>query len=159
MKITDRMADHAHGIFFGGNWTSVTLQDILTDLTFEEATKQVHQLNTIASLTYHVGYFVHELQKMINGAPLEAKDKLSWEGPEVNSEATWQQLREEVLGNAAHLVTAIRSMPENRTWEFLGDEKYGDFYYNIHGIIEHSHYHLGQMAVIKKMIRQDTIVS
>jgi hypothetical protein len=29
-------------------------------------------------------------------------------------------------------------------------EKYGNYYRNIHGIIEHIHYHLGQIVLIEK---------
>jgi len=32
------------------------------------------------------------------------------------------------------------------------EEKYGNYYRNFHGIIEHCHYHLGQIVLIKKML-------
>jgi hypothetical protein len=34
------------------------------------------------------------------------------------------------------------------------DEKYGTLLRNIEGVIEHSYYHLGQIALIRKMITQ-----
>ena len=42
--------------------------------------------------------------------------------------------------------------------DFLGDfviPKYGTYARNIHGMIEHAHYHLGQIALIKKMIQSN----
>ena len=39
-----------------------------------------------------------------------------------------------------------------RAKEFF-HEKYGNYYRNLHGVIEHAHYHLGQIALIKKMFQ------
>jgi hypothetical protein len=46
----------------------------------------------------------------------------------------------------------IEQMPESRLWENIS-EKYGSFYRNIQGVIEHNHYHLGQIVILKKIIR------
>ncbi len=35
------------------------------------------------------------------------------------------------------------------------DEKYGSYYRNLQGTIEHSHYHLGQLVLVKKILRQE----
>ena len=43
-------------------------------------------------------------------------------------------------------------MPEERFFEDMADPKYGSWYRNIHGIIEHAHYHLGQIVLLKKLI-------
>ncbi len=48
----------------------------------------------------------------------------------------------------------IEQLPESKLWETFSDEKYGNYYRNIHGIIEHSHYHLGQIVLIKKILLQ-----
>jgi hypothetical protein len=43
-------------------------------------------------------------------------------------------------------------LPENKLEEVFDDKKYGNYYRNITGIIEHNHYHLGQIVLIKKII-------
>jgi hypothetical protein len=48
----------------------------------------------------------------------------------------------------------IEQLPETKLWEDFWGEKYGNFYRNFHGIIEHGHYHLGQIVLIKKIIQQ-----
>ena len=47
----------------------------------------------------------------------------------------------------------LEKLPENRLWENIADPKYGDYYRNIQGIIEHNHYHLGQIALMKKIVK------
>lgn len=43
-------------VYFGGNWTSVNMEETLADVNWQEATTQVHSFNTIASLVYHINY-------------------------------------------------------------------------------------------------------
>jgi hypothetical protein len=56
--------------------------------------------------------------------------------------------------DAENFDNAIEQLPEHMLWENLSDEKYGNYYRNIHGIIEHTHYHLGQIVLIKKILLQ-----
>jgi hypothetical protein len=152
MELTDRLAKHAHEVFFGNNWTSSNLKEHLSDVTWEQAVTKVRTLNTIASLVYHINYYVSQLVKMLHGAPLEAIDMLSFELPPIECSSDWKQLLEKNWADADDLVQTIKGIPESRLWEYLGEEKYGDFYYNILGIIEHTHYHLGQIVLIKKLL-------
>lgn len=46
----------------------------------------------------------------------------------------------------------IEQLPDSRLEEIFSQEKYGTFHRNLFGIIEHAHYHLGQIVVIKKML-------
>ncbi|NIG55928.1 hypothetical protein [Chitinophaga sp. Cy-1792] len=154
MNLTERLAEHVQGIFSGGNWTAVSIQQTLSDLSFEEATRQLPQFNSIALLTFHIGYYIKELRMMIDGAPLEAQDKLSWEMQPMHAAWQWDMLRNDTVHQGELLAKYVKEMPETRLWEYLGEKQYGDFYHNIHGIIEHTHYHLGQIVIIKKMIRQ-----
>ncbi len=48
----------------------------------------------------------------------------------------------------------MEQLPEHKLWEDFTDKKYGNYYRNFHGIIEHSHYHLGQIVLIKKILLQ-----
>jgi len=50
----------------------------------------------------------------------------------------------------------IEQLPEAKLGEIFSEEKYGTYYRNIHGIIEHTHYHLGQIVLIKKILLQST---
>jgi hypothetical protein len=157
MKLTERLANNVNGVFFGGNWTSANMKEHLADVTWRQATTRVQTLNTIALLVYHINYYVSELVKMLHGSPLDARDKLSFELPPVESESDWKRLVEKVFTNAESLERTIKELPESRLWEYLGEEKYGDFFFNIIGVVEHTHYHLGQIVLIKKILNSPYI--
>lgn len=46
----------------------------------------------------------------------------------------------------------IEQLPESQLWETFADEKYGNYYRNLHGAIEYAHYHLGQIVLVKKLL-------
>jgi hypothetical protein len=52
-----------------------------------------------------------------------------------------------------YFFTRISELPETILWENFTSEKYGNYYRNLQGIIEHTHYHLGQIVIIKKMLK------
>lgn len=153
LSLPKHIAKHFREVHFGGNWTTSNLRDQLKDVTWQQATTQVYALNTIATLLNHISYYVPILVKVLEGGPLEGKDELSFAHPPINSEEDWRKMVETALGNAERLAGLMEQVPESRLWEDFTDKKYGIYYRHLHGIIEHTHYHLGQIAVIKKIIQ------
>jgi hypothetical protein len=153
MVLTAQIAKHFREIHFGGNWTWSNMKDVLSDVTWEQATTKVHDFNTIVALTYHVNYFVDAALKVLEGKPLDAHDKFSFDHPPVGSAEDWQKLLDKVWADAEKFSVLVEQLPESKLWEDFTDPKYGNYYRNLHGIIEHMHYHLGQIALIKKLVQ------
>lgn len=116
----------------------------------------MHTCNTIATLAYHIHYYVLAITDVLEGRPLTAKDSLSFTHPPINSEADWQQMQAKMWAEVTHLIQLIEQLPDSRFTENFAGEKYGNWYRNLHGLIEHTHYHLGQIALLKKIIAQTT---
>lgn len=152
MNLTIQLAKHLRDVHFGGNWTTSNLKDNLADVNWKQATTQVHSFNTIATLVYHVNYYISAVLKVLQGEPLEASDKYSFDLPAIISQTDWENLLDKTFADAETFTLLIEQLPEHILWENFTDEKYGTYYRNIQGIIEHTHYHLGQIALIKKII-------
>ena len=152
--LTSQIAKHFRDVHFGGNWTVSNLKDNLADVTWQQATAKVHDFNTIATLVFHIGYFVGALLMVLRGEPLNANDKYSFDHPPINSQEDWEKFLEGIFANAEEAARLIEALPEEKLFEDFYDAKYGNYYRNIHGIIEHTHYHLGQIALIKKLVRE-----
>lgn len=155
MKLSEQIAKHFREVHFGGNWTVSSLKEVLEGVSWEEAKVKVGNFNTILTLVYHTHYFVHALLTVLEGKPLQANDKFSFDHPPVNSAADWNHLLDTVWTEAEKAAALIEQLPEDEFWAVFSDKKYGNYYRNIHGIIEHTHYHLGQIALIKKIIQQE----
>jgi hypothetical protein len=154
MNLTAQIAKHLRTVYFGGNWTSVNLKDALADVTWQQATTQVYSLNTIATLVYHTNYYISAVSKVLQGEPLNAKDKYSFDHPPIRSREDWKILLDKTWEDVENFASLIEQLPESRLEETFVDEKYGNYYRNLHGIIEHIHYHLGQIVLIKKVLSQ-----
>lgn len=153
MTSAQQLAKHFRDVFFGGNWTWVNLKETVADITWQQATEKIQSLNTIAALVFHINYYVAAILNVLQGDPLDAHDKYSFDVPAIQSEDEWQQLLTQTFDNAEQLTVLIEQLPESRLNEIFADEKYGTYYRNLMGVTEHTHYHLGQIALLKK-IRQ-----
>lgn len=152
MNLAKQSAKHFRDVHFGGNWTSVNLKDTLKDITWQQATIQIGSLNTIARLVFHCNYYVSIVMKVLEGGELIGSDKFSFDCPPINSQEDWEQLVLKSLTEAEQFAKLVEQMPESKMWETFSDEKYGNYYRNLHGIIEHTHYHLGQIVLVKKLL-------
>lgn len=155
MNLSKQIAQQFKAVHFGGNWTDVNLKDTLEGLNYKQATQKVFTFNTVAALAYHINYYVHIVMKVLEGQSLDGSDKFSFNVPEINSEAEWEALKNRAFSEAEKFSALIEKIPENKYEEIFAEEKYGNYYKNIHGIIEHCHYHLGQIVLIKKIILEN----
>ncbi len=152
MNLSVETAKHFRDVHFGGNWTSVSLKETLADVSWQQAVTKVHSFNTIAVLVYHTNYYVSAVLKVLQGEALNASDTFSFDLPPIQSETDWKNLLNKTWADAERFASLLEQLPESRFGEVFTDKKYGTYYRNMHGIIEHIHYHLGQIVVIKKLI-------
>lgn len=132
----------------------MNLKDTLADVSWQEATTKFSTLNTIAVLVFHINYYVQGVMAFLQGNPLTIKDKFSFNLPPVQSESDWEDLRNKLFADANQFAMLIEQLPDNKLEETFFEEKYGTYGRNLLGIIEHTHYHLGQIVLIKKLLRQ-----
>jgi hypothetical protein len=154
MSLSYQIAKHFREVYFGGNWTTSNLKEILQDITWQQATTVIGSFNTLATLTYHMSYYVVAMRQVLEGKPLESKDAYSFDHPTIESEKDWQEMVNQIWKDVEDCASLIEQLPDNVMWENFTDEKYGIYYRNISGIIEHSHYHLGQIAMLKKWLNE-----
>jgi len=154
MNVAEQIAKQLRAVYFGGNWTGVNVKDTLKNVTWEQATTKVYSFNTIATLVFHTSYYINTVTKVLHGEPLNSKDEESFIHAPILSQQEWENLLNKTYADVESFATLIEQLPENKLWETFVAEKYGNYYRNLTGIIEHSHYHLGQIVLIKKMVEQ-----
>lgn len=152
MNLANQLAKHLRDVHFGGNWTVSDLKKTLSDVTYEQATTQVDLLHTIAALTHHMTYYVDVLITVLEENRLTGKDELSWQLPPIESELDWIGMQQQIWDKAEKAALLIEQLPDAQLTKDFIDPKYGTVYRNIAGIVEHLHYHLGQIVLIKKLL-------
>lgn len=152
MNVTTQIAKLLRSVYFGGNWCDVNLKDTLAGITWQQATTEVHSFNTIAVLVYHMNYYVVAVLKVLQEEPLDAHDKYSFDCPPIRSQHDWKNLLDQFWSDGEKFISLVEQLPDNKLDETFVHEKYGNYYRNLHGVIEHCHYHLGQIVLIKKIV-------
>lgn len=155
MNTPKLIAKNIRDFYNGGNWTGVNLKETLKDVTWEQAITKVDSLNTIAMLVFHINYYVNAVLGVLQNGPLKASDKYSFDMQPVTSDDDWQKLVADVFSQAEVLASHIEKLDENKLGEVFAEEQYGTYFRNLMGVVEHAHYHLGQIVIIKKLIAEE----
>ena len=157
METTRQIAAHFRQVFTGGNWTTVNVHDALAGITWQQAKTSIASLHSIAELSFHIHFFVAAVLKVFDGGPLDAHDRFSFDCPPIESAEDWNQLRNRITADAARLGEHIERMPQDKLWETFQEDKYGNTCRNLMGLIEHTHYHLGQIVIMRKLLDADAV--
>ncbi|NND62674.1 MAG: DUF1572 domain-containing protein [Flavobacteriaceae bacterium] len=154
MNTSAHIAKNLREVYLSGNWTASNLKSQLKDVNWKEATTQYSNLNSIATLVHHMTYYVTAVAAVLKGGVLNAKDELSFDHPPIENETDWQAFLTNIFNEVEGFADLVEQLPESKLWETFEDDKYGNYYRNLQGIVEHCHYHLGQIAIIKKLLKE-----
>lgn len=155
MKRNLAMANRLREVLLNGKWIANTnFKEQILSVSWRQAIQKLDNLNTIALLTFHINYYLAGLINVFKGGKLEIRDKYSFDLPEIRSEKEWDTLVSDFLRNAEMFASEVEEMDERLLDQPFVDEKYGSYWRNIEGVIEHSYYHLGQVSLIRKMIQK-----
>jgi len=151
MNTTAHIAKHIQEVFFGGNWTASCLQKQLADVDYQKANKEFNSCNSILKLTYHIAYYLIPLLQVLKGSAFDAHDKFSFDHLIIDSQDAWIAMQDQIWKDVHELISLVESLPDEILDKPFFDKKYGTYYRNLSGFIEHTHYHLGQIAILKKI--------
>jgi len=154
MTLSAQMAEQFREVALRGTWIATNFKAELSEVDWKQATTKIGDLNTIAALSFHINYYVAGVLQVLEGGALDIRDKYSFDQPPIESEADWQQLLDKMWSDAERFAEAVEKLPEATLFAGFVDEKYGNYFRNIQGMIEHSYYHLGQIVLLKKLLSQ-----
>jgi len=142
-------------VYLSGTWVvNTNLKAELLDTTLEEAQYKVSSLNTIEALAFHLNYYVEGVMRVLKGGSLDIRDKFSFDYTPAKSSREWEEQKEKVFANLVAFADQLAAMSAEQLESDFTNPKYGTYYRNIQVMIEHGYYHLGQIVIMKKMIRE-----
>lgn len=154
MKLNEYLANRFKEVFTEGKWVVGTnFKEQIFDLDWNHAIKKVDDFNTIADLTFHIHYYIAGVAEVLEGGTLDIKDTFSFDSPPINSEQDWVNLVNRFCSDSERFINLVENMTSEKLLSDFVDEKYGTYYRNIDVMIEHAYYHLGQIILIKKRIK------
>lgn len=154
MSSVSQLAKRFREVMLDGLWIANTnFKAQLSDVTWEQAVIRVGSLNSIAMLTFHIDYYIAGIISVFEGGTLDIKDQYSFDLPPIESQEQWEALLQKLLTDSGRLAELLEKIPDSKLDEVFVHEKYGTYQRNIDGMIEHAYYHLGQITLIKKLLK------
>jgi uncharacterized damage-inducible protein DinB len=152
MSETIRIAEQLRYAFTGEAWHGPAVYEILADVNAATAASHpIPNAHSIWELTLHVAAWERVALRRMAGHAATLTDEENFPNVTETSEAAWAKAIQVLKNSHAELLTAVSSMPDARLNERVPGKDY-DFYYMLHGVVQHALYHAGQMALLKKAI-------
>ena len=147
-----RIADQLRRAFAGDPWHGSPLRELLAEVEAGQArARPLASAHSIWELVLHIDAWVNAACEAARGVPMPKMVGTERDWPRVadGSAAAWAQTTNHLFQSTEHLAREIEGLGDARLAETVPGRAY-DFYYLFHGIVQHSLYHGGQIALLKK---------
>ena len=154
MTQSNQIAHQLRTLLQGNNWTGVSINELLAGVSWVDATYRLRELHSIATLVFHLDYYIEATVRVLRGQTLDASDKFSFDCPPIESDDDWRHLLQKTRDDIEQLANLVERLPDRCLSEVFVEERYGTYHRCLQGPIEHCYYHLGQIAIIKTLIEE-----
>lgn len=152
MSLSKVIAQHILDVTSGGNWTDVNIESVLKDISWKDAIEITNASpNSIASIVHHIWFYNEVIRKRIQGIKTEISIANGFDLQPITNEADWALLRDQTYASAVALASEVERLMDDMLFKPVLPG-YSTFYKTLHGLVEHTHYHLGQIVIIKNLI-------
>lgn len=145
-----RIEDQLKRSLEGEAWHGPALEELLGDVSAEQAAaKPLPAVHSIWEIVLHIIGDQRLVCERLQGKPTVLPAEEDWPLIRDESEAAWTGIKQELRDSTDRLRKAIRLVDESRLEEPIV-EGFSSTYVTLHGTVQHSLYHAGQIAILKK---------
>lgn len=151
-----RIAEQLRRAFEGKAWHGDSLRELLTDVQAGPAhARPLPKAHSIWEIVLHIGVWEQAAAGAIDGTPMPAfpwPKELDWPSVTDTSQNAWDKALERLFAGNQNLCRKIEGFGDDRLQNNIVPGRKYDFYILFHGIVQHSLYHAGQIALLKKQL-------
>lgn len=154
-----RIAELSSSVLEGHPWHASSVAGILRGITAAEArARPLKNGHTIIEIVLHMTSWVDEVRARLEGKPAGTPATGNWPSPSRVSRTDWADARKGLLAACRALDETVRRQQDTTLDRPVNDPRIptglgATVYATAHGIIHHTAYHAGQIALLKKAIR------
>jgi uncharacterized damage-inducible protein DinB len=152
MKETQRIINQFEYLYNGEPWIAVNILDTLENISAQQAANKIAaDHNSIWEITNHmISWRLNVLQR-VKGKTMVSPGNNYFEPVTDQSEAAWKNTLEQMKISQQEWIDFLKTFSED-DFEKIYPKNAMTYYENIHGIIQHDAYHLGQITLLSKLI-------
>jgi len=153
MREVERIADQLKRAHEGGAWHGPSIGELLADVSAEQAaSRPVEGAHSIWELVEHIEAWERAILRRLGGDPAQIYNtEEDWPPTRDASEDAWQQTRKKLADTDAALREASLRLDDAQLDEPIIAEM-SSRYVSLHGAVQHTLYHAGQIALVKKAL-------
>lgn len=152
MKETERIADQVKRAFEGEAWHGPSALETLQGITAQQADlRPFNNAHSIWEIALHILAWERACLRRLAGDRAELSDAEDWPPVTGADEQAWEQTKKELLQVSEELRSAILLLDDSRL-DVAIIVGLSTVYVTLHGVVQHSLYHTGQIAILKKAL-------
>jgi uncharacterized damage-inducible protein DinB len=158
MTEVERIADQLKRAVTGGAWHGAAIEEILAEITAEQAaTRPFNGAHNIWEIVLHISAWLQAGSRRLAGDRAQLADTEDWPAITDSSEQAWKEANTQITQAYVALSSAIGQLRDSSLDQPILEDM-SSVYVTLHGVIQHTLYHAGQIAILKKAIleRQTT---
>jgi uncharacterized damage-inducible protein DinB len=153
MKKQEQLGKLFSDLFDGTPWIDVNIMSTLDEITAKEAaTKPFPDFNSIWEIVNHMISWRDTVLKRLQGETIESPDDNYFSFIRDRSESAWKNTKERLRESQLQWLKTIRKMT-GKELDVRQESNPFSNYELAHGILQHDSYHLGQIRLVKKLVR------
>lgn len=155
MSEVERIVDQLNRAMTGEAWHGPALLEILDGITPGQASaRSITGAHSIWELTLHIGAWLKAGRLRLEGERAQLSDEEDWPAVPVVTETAWAETKAAIKESHEALRSAIARLTDSHLDQPILPGM-SSVYVTLHGVIQHSLYHAGQIALLKKTITEE----
>jgi uncharacterized damage-inducible protein DinB len=144
----ERIALELQLVYEGPSWLGPSVKHLLSNVGEGQAKrKPITEAHSIQELVLHMAAWLRIARERLSATELrDASDDENWPAATM----PWSDALSSLDVECSKLQKAIRVFPDDRLDEPAPAAEPQTFYVLLHGVIQHTAYHAGQIAMLKK---------
>ena len=159
MREAERLADLVERVVEGDPWHGSNVVSVLAGLSARDAAAHVLPgAHSIWELVVHMTGWTREVHARLDGAPAAEPAAGDWPAVDEVTPAAWQAAVATLVHSHRTLAAAIRAVDDRVLDSPVTDHRDAaagtglSRYLTLHGLVHHTTYHAGQIALLKRAI-------
>jgi uncharacterized damage-inducible protein DinB len=151
MRELDRIADELRRALIGGAWHGPALRDVLAGVDGTAASQLPPGAgHTIHQVVLHIAVWLDVVRRRLQGEAFEPTAQQDWPEDEMG-QLSWSDTLRQLDETAARLQDTVRTLSDDVLAREVVGQNY-DAYHMLHGVVQHTAYHTGQIALLKRLL-------
>lgn len=151
MSAIQRILNHYDGVLSGEPWHGDAIWQVLDGISPQQAAaRPIPDFHTIWELVMHMSFWEAVAAKRLSGQKAGLIEELNFPAMPAPTEENWRKTLDEFRAGNRAFREALSELDAAKVDELTAARK-RTFYGEAHGILEHHIYHIGQIAMLKKI--------